>query len=98
MSILYVKHQKHEVLIFMIENIIDHKKAFDDIIQKYDLAQDHLASEIADFLMVQQNGNVISAQDFATRFGMSDSEAVIFLSFISRGLQFKKDQIDPVEE
>ena len=71
-------------------DIKEHKKAFDRIIKKYDLSNVMKAEEIAEFLTTHKNESV-SAEEFAKLFAMSPKEAMVFLSFIQKGIQFKKE-------
>mmetsp|Transcript_13800 Transcript_13800/g.37048 ORF Transcript_13800/g.37048 Transcript_13800/m.37048 type:complete len:105 (+) Transcript_13800:1017-1331(+) len=68
-----------------------HKEAFDLIIQRYALSEDAKASEIADFLTQTAGETRVSAEQFAAKFGMSASEARIFLSWIHVGIKFKEE-------
>ncbi|PLW79741.1 hypothetical protein C0585_06160 [Candidatus Woesearchaeota archaeon] len=73
--------------------IEEHRDEFLKIIDRYDLQKEDKAEEIAVFLT---NGkeNEISAREFASKFCMSVDEAVIFLSFIHKGVKFKEENID----
>lgn len=74
-------------------DIEEHKKRFDEIITKYGLDEESKAGEVADFLTKHDKPQV-SAEEFAKLFGMKEEEAVTFLSYIEKGLRFKKDNID----
>ncbi len=71
-------------------DILEHKKKFDRIANKYGLTRDSKAQEIADFLTSKKNGETISSHEFANRFGMDEFDAKIFLGFIEKGLSFKQ--------
>lgn len=75
------------------QDIAEHKKAFDEILKKYDLRGEEKAAEIADFLTSHSEG-VVSVDEFATLFNMDKKDAHTFLAFITRGLQFKEKHID----
>lgn len=70
-----------------------HVKEYKKIIRKYNLDSPDKASEIADFL-TKQHGKKLSSSEFASLFSMEEKDATIFLSFIEKGLQFKKKHID----
>lgn len=74
-------------------DIAEHKEEFDKIIEKYDLSSDKKAEQISNYLTKHPKG-VISVEDFANIFDMEENEAVIFLSFIQKGLKFKEKNID----
>lgn len=76
-----------------MQDIAEHKEAFEKIAHKYDLRNEEKAGEIADFLVSHPAGKV-SAPEFAKLFAMSEEEAETFLSFIDRGLRFKEQHID----
>ena len=69
----------------------EHKQAFQEIIKKYGLSQEEKASQIADYLMQKKE---IDAHRFAQHFGMQEKDAVLFLSFIHKGIRFKEEHID----
>ncbi len=71
--------------------LIEHKKRFDEIILKYKLNEGEKAQEIAKFLTNPNESQKISSEEFATLFNMHKNDAVIFLSFIQRGIEFKKE-------
>jgi hypothetical protein len=75
-------------------DIAKHKEEFDSIVEKYGLRDESKALEIAEFLTSHKEESV-SAKEFADLFAMTPSEAVIFLSFIQRGIRFKEEHIDP---
>jgi len=73
-----------------------HKKAFDIIIEKYNLKSEEKSNEIAEILT---NGtDAINAGDFAEKFGMDFQDAVVFLEWIKVGIQFKEKAIDVAKE
>lgn len=69
----------------------EHKAAFDEIVKKYNFAQEERAQELATFLTKPRKDDKISSDEFATLFGMSQEEASVFLSFVQMGLEFKKE-------
>ena len=73
--------------------IEEHRDEFLKIIDKYSLQEEDKAEEIAVFL-TSGDGKEVSAREFASKFGMSVDEAVIFLSFIHKGVKFKEENID----
>jgi hypothetical protein len=74
-------------------DIEEHSNKFQEIIEKYNLKSEIRANQIAD-LLTNSNRNKISSKDFSKLFGMQEEEATIFLSFIQKGLNFKKTHID----
>ena len=74
-------------------NIEEHHKQFETIAAKYGLKTEEKAGEIADFLVSHPAGKV-SAKAFAEQFGMSEDEAILFLSFVDKGLRFKEGVVD----
>lgn len=87
-----------------------HKKAFDTIIQKYNLGTDEKGEEIAQFLTNAQqqqqpsteggddHQTTISPTDFATKFGTTVEEAIVFLEWIKVGVKFKEEAIDTAKK
>jgi len=69
-----------------------HKKAFDTIIEKYNLKTEQKSTEIAELLTNGTDG--VNAGEFAEKFGMDVQEAVVFLEWIKVGINFKKTAID----
>jgi len=69
-----------------------HKKAFDAIIEKYNLKTEEKSTEIAELLTSGEN--MVSAQEFAERFGMDVEEAVVFLEWVKVGVKFKEQAVD----
>lgn len=65
-----------------------HKKAFDAIIEKYNLKTEQRSTEIAELLTSGEN--TVSPQAFAERFGMDLEEAVVFLEWIKVGVKFRE--------
>jgi len=78
--------------------IEEHSEKFVEIRNKYRLSDPVRAEEIANFLTSHPDRNEeetkISAIDFAKLFNMEDEDAFLFLSFIERGLNFKKKHMD----
>jgi len=73
-----------------------HKKAFDTIIEKYNLKTEKKSTEIAELLT---NGtDAVNAGEFAEKFGMDVQEAVVFLEWIKVGVDFKVQAIDTAKK
>eukprot|EP00934_Nitzschia_sp_Nitz4_P003371 Nitzschia sp. Nitz4//scaffold77_size91520//10412//10843//NITZ4_004878-RA/size91520-processed-gene-0.105-mRNA-1//-1//CDS//3329557955//3361//frame0 len=68
-----------------------HKKAFDAIIEKYNLKTEAKSTEIAELLT---SGTNVTAPQFAEKFGMDVEEAVVFLEWVKVGVKFKEQSID----
>lgn len=73
-----------------------HKKAFDTIIEKYNLKTEQKSNEIAELLTNGTDG--VNAQQFAEKFGMEVQEAVVFLEWIKVGINFKQTAIDTAKQ
>eukprot|EP00536_Pseudo-nitzschia_multiseries_P009717 jgi/Psemu1/288637/fgenesh1_pg.279_\ len=73
-----------------------HKKAFDAIIEKYNLKTEKRSSEIAELLTNGTDG--VNAPEFAEKFGMEVQEAVVFLEWIKVGINFKAQAIDTAKQ
>eukprot|EP00566_Odontella_aurita_P024268 CAMPEP_0113532196 /NCGR_PEP_ID=MMETSP0015_2-20120614/3919_1 /TAXON_ID=2838 /ORGANISM="Odontella" /LENGTH=97 /DNA_ID=CAMNT_0000431119 /DNA_START=97 /DNA_END=390 /DNA_ORIENTATION=- /assembly_acc=CAM_ASM_000160 len=73
-----------------------HKKAFDAIIEKYNLKTEKRSNEIAVLLTNGTDG--VNAGDFAKKFGMDVQEAVVFLEWIKVGIAFKTKAIDTAQQ
>mmetsp|Transcript_23669 Transcript_23669/g.65707 ORF Transcript_23669/g.65707 Transcript_23669/m.65707 type:complete len:140 (-) Transcript_23669:1046-1465(-) len=73
-----------------------HKKAFDAIIEKYNLKTEKRSSEIAELLTNGTDG--VNAAEFAEKFGMEVQEAVVFLEWIKVGIDFKTKAIDTAKQ
>ena len=76
-------------------DVEQHFREFQRIIDKYSLSEEQKAREIAEFLTKNKEGmeekkEIVSADEFATYFAMSKEEAVIFLSFIEKGIRFRE--------
>lgn len=74
-----------------------HKKEFDRIRTKYKLDNPAQAERIADMLAKNAGagaGEGVSAPAFAEMFGMSTTEAVVFLEWIQVGVKFKEETLD----
>jgi hypothetical protein len=78
-------------------DVEEHHRRFEAIAEKYGLRSEEKAGEIADFLVSRARGKV-SSEEFSVLFGMSEEEAVVFLSFIDRGLRFKEGSSDRIRE
>ena len=74
-------------------DIHEHKQKFDEIIKKYNLHEEDKAHEIANFLTKSKN-DTVSAKEFAILFAMGEGEAVIFLKYINKGVEFKETYLD----
>ena len=71
------------------------KRKFDRIRKKYGLDKEPVSDEIADLLTGRQGGTAITAEQFASRFGMSAEEALAFLGFVQMAVEFKETSLDP---
>lgn len=69
-----------------------HKKAFDAIIEKYNLKTEKKSTEIAELLTHGTDG--VNAGEFAAKFGMDVQEAIVFLEWIKVGIKFKQETLD----
>ena len=83
------------------------KKRFDGVVLKYNLSGEQISNQITgnlfdlngsdhwlpDFLI--NSGGRASAEAVAQQFSMEIADANVFLSWISIGLQFKEQVIDP---
>ncbi len=69
-------------------DIKKHKSQFDSIVKKYGLFDEDKATEVANFLTKEKK---VNSEEFAKLFAMKEDEARIFLSFIEKGLQFRKE-------
>jgi hypothetical protein len=72
-------------------DIENHYKEFMRVIEKYNLSEEDKAEEIAHFLTKHDN---ISVDEFAKLFAMDEKDALIFLSYIEKGVNFKTKHID----
>jgi hypothetical protein len=91
---------KHQKAVSMSDYQMDqyelHKKAFDTVIEKYDLKTEQKSTEIAELLT---NGtDAVNAGEFAEKFGMDVQEAVVFLEWIKIGIEFKKKAVDTAKQ
>mmetsp|Transcript_22688 Transcript_22688/g.61746 ORF Transcript_22688/g.61746 Transcript_22688/m.61746 type:complete len:127 (+) Transcript_22688:149-529(+) len=71
------------------------KRKFDRIREKYHLNDERVSGEIADLLTGKHGGNYITADEFATRYGMTPTDAKHFLEFIHMAMEFKARMMDP---
>lgn len=94
----------------MIMDIEIHYKEFNRVIEKYNLSDEDKAEEIAHFLTCQKskisnhaqksqfltnkNRDTISVKDFVNLFAMDEKDALIFLSYIEKGINFKRKHVD----
>ena len=66
-----------------------HRQEFEKVVVKYQFNDKDKAEEIAKYLT--RNLNIqISSKEFAILFAMQEEDAVIFLSFIQKGLEFRE--------
>jgi len=92
------KPEEDDQLTFEETKIRMHKVAFDNVFEKYNhLKSDENASAIADFLL-KNSGKPVSREEFADRFGMTEDEAGIVLSWIERGIKFKEQYLKPPDK
>jgi hypothetical protein len=80
------------------EKFVRAKRKFDQIRVKYRLQDDRVSGEIADLLTGRHGGGSISAEQFATRYGMTGKDAKAFLQFIQMAMVFKTQAMDPHNE
>lgn len=73
-----------------------HKREFDLIRTKYGLSSPENAEKIANMLADTNEG--VSAPKFAEMFGMSTTEAVVFLEWIKVGIKFKEETLDTAKK
>jgi len=66
-----------------------HRKEFEKVVIKYHFNDKDKAEEIAKYL-TRNLDKQISSKEFATLFAMEETDAIIFLSFIQQGLEFKE--------
>lgn len=71
-----------------------HKQEFDRIRLSYKLDSPDKAEKISEMLASSDGG--VSAPEFARMFGMSTTEAVVFLEWIKVGIKFKVVEHDVV--
>jgi len=71
------------------------QRRFQKIIKKYNLFSEDKAGEIADLLTGGAGLSKVSPKDFATKYGMEEEEAEVFLKWIQMGVHFKEEAIDP---
>ena len=74
------------------------KRKFDQVRVKYGLNDDKVSGEIADLLTGRNGGDKISAEQFASRYGMTAKDARSFLQFIQMAMAFKMQTMDPHNE
>lgn len=72
-------------------NIEEHSKKFEKIVQKYNFDSVEKAEEITNYLTKQKE---VSAKEFAGLFAIDQNDADLFLSFISKGIQYKKNHLN----
>jgi len=74
-------------------DIEKHSKEFQKIIQKYNLSDEKKAEAIANFL-TKSSQKQVSAKEFSELFAMTQKEAVLFLSFVEKGIKFKQNKVN----
>lgn len=73
------------------EEMVKMKERFDEVVKKYDLAEDeHMATEVADWLVSGEW--VMTIKKVAQRWKMEEQDAEDFLRWIAKGVQFKAEQ------
>jgi len=75
-----------------------HKQEFDKIRTKYGLSSPANAEKIANMLADTGANERVSAPKFAKMFGMSTTEAVVFLEWIKVGIKFKEETLDTAKK
>ena len=75
-----------------------HKKEFDRIRTKYGLTSPEQAEKIANLLANTDANEGVSAPKFAEMFGMTVTEAVVFLEWIKVGIKFKEETLDTAKK
>ena len=75
-----------------------HKKEFDRIRTKYGLTSPEQAEKIANLLANTDANEGVSAPSFAEMFGMTVTEAVVFLEWIKVGIKFKEETLDTAKK
>ncbi|MFW5704864.1 MAG: hypothetical protein ACOCXG_03385 [Nanoarchaeota archaeon] len=68
-------------------NLEQHKKEFEKIVKKYNLGENQKLDEIISYILKTQK---INSDEFAKLFAIEEKDAQVFLSFIEKGLEFKK--------
>lgn len=75
-----------------------HKNEFDRIRTKYGLSSPQQAEKIANLLANTGANEGVSAPAFAEMFGMTTTEAVVFLEWIKVGVKFKEETLDTAKK
>lgn len=70
----------------------EEKEKFLQIVKKYNLDDKQKAQDIANYLV---SGKTISVDDFANKFSINETDSKLFLNFISKGIKYKEEHIDP---
>lgn len=78
-----------------MENLDNHKKEFERIIQENNLNTEEKASQIANYVTGKQT---ISAEEFSAEFGIPLEDSKTFLSFIKKGISFKEEHVDKKDQ
>jgi hypothetical protein len=76
-----------------MEDIKKLKNDFEKIVKKYELNNQKKTNKIVQYL-TDQNKTTITNEEFAKIFNMDEKDAIIFLKFIEKGIQFKEKHID----
>ena len=71
-----------------------HKREFDRIRKQYGLDKPDKAEQISELLANTGANEGVSAPAFAKMFGMTTTEAVVFLEWIKVGVKFKEETLD----
>ena len=72
------------------DDVSESQKEFDRIRTQYGLSTPENAEKIATLLADTDANQGVSAPKFAEMFGMSTTEAVVFLEWIKVGIKFKE--------
>merc|ERR1712137_1089394 len=70
--------------------LLEMKRRVDEVVEKYDLANDDSASEVADWLTSGEWN--VTVKKVAERWGMDVSDSLAFLRWIAKGIEFKETQ------
>lgn len=77
-----------------MEDIQKLKNEFDKIVKKYKLNNTEKSNQIAQYLTNNTNKKTITNKEFAKKFDMNQKDAITFLKFIKKGIEFKEKNID----
>ncbi len=84
----------HNISQLIIILLYEFQKEFDRIRTQYGLSSPQNAEKIANLLADTGANEGVSAPKFAEMFGMSTTEAVVFLEWIKVGIKFKEETLD----